>query len=270
MPDPPSPATPHPWRRVPAPLRRPYEYWIYLCSLGLFVFGGLFFSAIAFALSLVLPDETGKRLGRRMLSGLFRFFHWALHRWGLVSIDLQDIDDLRELRGAVVAPNHITLFDVVFIVSRLPDAVCIAKASVMRNPVYGGFARLCRYIPNDSPAAMVKAAQAELESGAVLLVFPEGTRTVDPPINRFKGGFALIAKRARAPIHTLYITSNSHALGKRWFILKAPKFPYRYRIERGATFEVAPEQDTKAFLDQLETHFRDALPEDPRTTCRTR
>ena len=38
------------------------------------------------------------------------------------------------------------------------------------------------------------------ERGVQLLVFPEGTRTREPPINAFRGGFALMAKRSGAAV----------------------------------------------------------------------
>ena len=260
----PSPAEPITPKRVPHWLRRPYEYCIYMSALTLFAVGGLLFSSIAFLLHFILPRDLGKRIGRRSLTGLFRFFVWYCQRWGFMSLDLEQVDALAEERGIIIAPNHIMIADVVFIISRIPDVVCIAKASVMRNPMYGGFARLAQFIPNDSPAAMVKQAVAELKGGARLLVFPEGTRMEHPPIQPFKGGFALIAKKAAAPIHTLFVSSNSAAAGKRWPIFKAPRFPYRYRIRRGQRFEVPADLDTKSFIKMLETYFRDNLPPDPR------
>jgi 1-acyl-sn-glycerol-3-phosphate acyltransferase len=260
------PSTPehNPWTRAPYPLRRAYEYAVYWSVLTLFGGGALLLSPIAFVLYFVLPRDLGRRLGRRSLSALFRFFHWYCTRWGLLHIDLNEIDALADQSGLVIAPNHISLFDVVCITSRLSNVVCIAKSSILHNPLYGGFARLARFIPNDHPASMVKLATAELQAGANLLVFPEGTRVVEPPIMPFRGGFALIAKRSGAPIHTLFITASSGATGKRWPLLKAPACPFRYRVQLGERFEVPSDSDTKEFIGMLEAHFRDNLPPDPR------
>ncbi len=252
------------WHRLPQLLRVPYELWVSCSAVALFCVGGLCISALAFALHFVLPRESGRRFGRRLLMALFRFFTGYLKLWGLFKLDIEAVDRLADEEGLIIAPNHISLWDVVFIISRLPNVVCIAKASVMRNPVYGGFARLAGFIPNDHPAGMVKAAAAELRAGAQLLVFPEGTRTVRPPINRFKGGFALVAKKAGAPIQTLLISANSAFLGKTWPLFKRPEYPYRYQIRLGGRFELTPDIDTKPFLDTLHRHFRESLPDDPR------
>ena len=58
-------------------------------------------------------------------------------------------------------------------------------------PLYkllGGSARLAGYIRNDAPLPLVRRAGAALREGANLLIFPDGTRTVRPPVGPFKGG----------------------------------------------------------------------------------
>ncbi len=84
------------------------------------------------------------------------------------------------------------------VVSRLPRITCIMKAELCDNILLGGGARLARYIRNDSPRSMVKLAVEEIGRGSQLVVFPEGTRAVRLPVNRFKPGFAMIARRAGA------------------------------------------------------------------------
>ena len=110
------------------------------------------------------------------------------------------------------------------------------KAKIWDNPVLGGGARLAGYIRNDSPRGMVRQAASELRAGHCLLVFPEGTRTRSRPVNRFKGGFALIAKRAGAPVQTVFIETDSPFLGKGWPAFKRPRFPVVYRVRLGERF----------------------------------
>jgi len=66
---------------------------------------------------------------------------------------------------------------VVFIIARLPSAVCIIKNQIMMNPVLGGGARLAGYIANDGVTHMIRDAEKSLEEEGQLLLFPEGTRT---------------------------------------------------------------------------------------------
>ena len=128
-----------------------------------------------------------------------------------------------------------------------------------------GFARLAGFIPNSPHINMVKQATNELRSGAQLLIFPEGTRTVEPPINSFKGGFAIIARKSQSPIHTLFITASSPLLGKAQSLIQLPDFPYHYTITSGQSFMVPAETKTRSFVENLHCHFRANLPRDPRS-----
>jgi hypothetical protein len=80
-------------------------------------------------------------------------------------------------------------------------------------------------------------------------------------VNDFKGGFALIAKVARAPIQTVFIETDSPFLGKGWPLLKKPRFPLVYRARLGKRFTV--EGDLKVFMRQLEEYYRQELAGEP-------
>src|SRR5207247_1389680 len=82
----------------------------------------------------------------------------------------------------------------------LPDVACVMKAKLIDNPIYGASARLSGYIRNDDFIGAPTQAVQNLRSGSQLLLFPEGTRTTRAPINRLKGGAALVSKRSGVPI----------------------------------------------------------------------
>ena len=117
-----------------------------------------------------------------------------------------------------------------------------------------------RYIANDSPRQMIRAAVEALRGGGHLILFPEGTRTeADAPgrINPFRPGITLIALRAAAPIQTVVIETDSPYLGKGWPIWRLPPVPIRFRLRLGERFE--PEADHEALLGRLEDYFRKEL-----------
>ena len=85
----------------------------------------------------------------------------------------------------------------------------------------------------------------------------EGTRTTRKPVNSFKGGFALIAKTAGAPVQTVFIETSSPFLSKGWSLFKKPDFPLVYRARLGRRFEVNGE--VKAFVADLEDYYQESL-----------
>jgi 1-acyl-sn-glycerol-3-phosphate acyltransferase len=238
-------------------LRSPCEYLVLYAALLCFGMAGLAFTCLSALLYPLLPRRVSERFGRRAIGLVFRTYLGVLEATGLLKLDLNALDALRNEPGVIIAPNHPCLLDAVFVISRVPQLGCIMKAAIWDNPVLGGGARLSGYIRNDSPRGMVRMAAGALRRGEPLLVFPEGTRTRGGQINPFKGGFALIAKQARAPIQTVFIESDSPFLSKGWPLLRKPELPLIYRARLGRRFLV--EGSVQQFVLGLEAYYREEL-----------
>lgn len=187
---------------------------------------------------LVLPPSLRRPIQQRLISATFRLFLWGAHRCGLMHLDLSALDALNRERGLVLVANHPSMIDVFLIISRVHEAVCLMKASIANNLFLGAGAYLAGYVSNRDTAQMIKQAAQSVQRGDTLLIFPEGTRTTRQPINDIKAGAALIAKRARAPIQTILLSTNSGYLSKGWTIWRPPTFPLIYRAQLGERFEV--------------------------------
>ena len=144
----------------------------------------------------LLPHRRSLRFGQAVIMHGFRTLLGLMRVAGLAHFDLTAIDALRDEPGLLIAPNHPTLLDALLVTSRLPRIVCITKASLWDNPALGAGARLAGYIRNDAPHRLVRRAAAAMRDGSQLLIFPEGTRTVTPPVGPFRAGFALMARQA--------------------------------------------------------------------------
>jgi 1-acyl-sn-glycerol-3-phosphate acyltransferase len=214
-------------------------------------------SLLADLLRLFLPKATARRLGRWGIHVVFRTYVGFLRLTGIVTIDLSALDSLKGEGKLILAPNHPSLLDAVFVVSRLPNVVCIMKASLWDNLALCGGARLAGYVRNDSLETMVRLGVSSLEQGGQLLVFPESTRTIDLPVNEFKGVTALLAKRSGASVQAIYLESNTDFLGKRWPVMKKPSFPLVYRVRLGKRYD--PPVDLRAFVDEIQHDFVEAL-----------
>ncbi len=222
-----------------------------IAQLGLM---SLSWNLVAPLLTLLLPRRTGIRLGRAAISWIYRTFWRTAESVGMMRIDSSALDVLRdEPGGLIVAANHPTMLDALVVVARLPRGACIMKAVLLRNIFLGTGARLARYIRNDAGRGMVRDAVASLKEGAQLVLFPEGTRTVRPPVDAFRPGIALIAHLARVPIQTVLIESDSPYLTKGWPLLRPPPVPVVIRVRLGERF--APEADYRTLLRRLEDYF---------------
>lgn len=246
-----------PLRYLARPARLAFEYFVFYFGYLYFGSGCAVVSLVSTVLHPLLPARFGVPLGRWMTGMHFRGFLALLRASGLVRIDLASLDQLRGERSIIIAPNHPCLLDAVFIISRLPQTACIMKAEIWDSFFLGGGARLSGYIRNDAPINLIRQSVGELHAGHQLLVFPEGTRTRAAPVNAFKGGFALMAKKSGAAVQTVFIETNSAFLCKGWPLLKKPDFPLIYRARLGMRFTA--ESDLKAFVSKLKNYYREEL-----------
>jgi 1-acyl-sn-glycerol-3-phosphate acyltransferase len=251
-------ATPNLLQRV---AHRLYEYAALWFGLGLLGAISLTWSLLSVPLYHLLPKRWAVPLGRWAITTGFRIYLGALELIGAVRFDLRDLDQLRDQGPLVIAPNHPCLLDALMVISRMPDIACIMKASIVDNIFLGAGARFAGYIRNDAQLSMIKQSVVELKSGRPLLIFPEGTRTTRWPIGPCKGTAALIAARAKAPIQTVFIETDSPYLSKGWPLFRRPPMPITYRIRLGRRFD--PPIRAAAFTQELETYFIDALRDAP-------
>lgn len=244
-------------RRAQAGARRAFEAVVFYGTIAGFAVASLVWSLAAWPLYHVLPRRLGTRVGQVVIRGGFRYVLGSMRLAGLFKLDLSALDAVRDETAIVVAPNHPTLLDAVLVISRLPRVVCITKASIWDNPFLGGGARLAGYIRNDTSHLLIRRAARAVADGNQLLIFPEGTRTVTPPVNAFKGGFAVMARRAHAPIQTVFLETSSPYASKGWLVLRLPAFPIAYRATLGRRFDATA--DTQAFIAELEAYYRREL-----------
>jgi 1-acyl-sn-glycerol-3-phosphate acyltransferase len=234
--------------------------WNYvLLAIGIVLFFWICFTwgVVSTLLAPILPARIGRRVGRRGAMNWFRLFTWAMEALGALRLDLRELDSLPAAGPLIVAPNHPGLLDAVLMVSRMPDAVCVMKGSLLGSFLLAPASRLARYVPNDSLLKLVRRAGDELRHGGQLLLFPEGTRTVGDPIGPLTDAVGAISRRTRVPVQTVIIEASAPFLGKQWPAWTAPPFPMTIRARLGRRFE--PPQDVRAFTEELERHFRREL-----------
>jgi 1-acyl-sn-glycerol-3-phosphate acyltransferase len=229
-------------------------------AYGLTVFGAVLLAVMCLAWGLMalllypfLPAKTGRRVGRFGAMMGFRIFLGALELLGAWRLRLEPLDELAHTGPIIIAPNHPGLLDAVLVVSRLPNAVCVMKATLLQNVLLAPAARFARYVRNDSLLKLIAHAGDELREGGQLLLFPEGTRTTRDPIGPFTEAVGALSRRTGVPVQTVIIEADSHFLGKGWRASERPVFPLSYGVRLGRRFD--PPQDVRAFTADLERYF---------------
>jgi len=238
-------------------LRHLFETLLLYGSLVLLAVICLSWTVFALPMLLILPTAVGRRVGRLGILAGFRLYVWALGWMGIYRLDLRALRALRDGPPVVLAPNHPSLIDALLIIAHEPRVACVMKSSLMNNLFLGAGARLARYIRSSPPRRMIREAVAELGRGGIVLLFPEGTRTTQTPINALQASVAVIAKQAGVPIQTLIIEIDSPFLSKGWSVFRRTSLPVNYRMRLGPRLD-APD-DVRACMTQLDQTLRAAL-----------
>lgn len=229
-------------------------FYLALLWLALMLLIGNF---VVFFLFYLLPQDIGRNFGRKLNSFVFRLFLNGCCHLGLMHLDLQALDTLNAEQGIIIAPNHPSMLDALLILSRIKNTSCLMKASLWNNIFLHSGARLAGYVRNDSIKNMVRRSVKELQNGSNLLIFPEGTRTMQLPINRLKTGVGLISTKAQAPIQTVLLLTNSPYLSKHWPIWKIPSFPIYFKAAMGQRFEATSK--TADMISLLQNYYDRSL-----------
>jgi 1-acyl-sn-glycerol-3-phosphate acyltransferase len=208
---------------MPMTGRRDYYYWRLIAtgaSFVIFGIGGLVLGYLIFpTISLFSRSgELRKRRCRRLVQLSFQFFVWFMAKFGVLTWDLKGQEKLQR-SGQLIVANHPTLIDIVFLISMVPNATCIVKSELYKNLFVRGPVRLAGYIPNNESDQLIDDCEAELKSGASLVVFPEGSRTVPEIPLHFKRGAAYLWLRTRCDVSLVTIISSPSTLAKheKWY-----------------------------------------------------
>ena len=147
--------------------------------------------------------------------------------------------------GFIIAANHTSAADIFAILAGLRLDLCwVAKASLLRKPFMGGHLKRL-HIPLargsiGSAKRFIQEGTCKLDSGAAVVVFPEGTWREDAgPMLPFKKGSFLLARTTKRVIVPVAIIGSQDLLPPETLI------PKKGTIELRIGTPIDPEQFTE-------------------------
>lgn len=144
-----------------------------------------------------LFDRKGKTVHRYAAVPWAKIILWVCG----VRLVVNGLENIRHDSPQIFMSNHQSFFDIFTLLAGLPvDFKFILKKELMKIPLFGTAMKGARYIsidradPRMAIMSMNEAAE-RIQSGAYVLIFPEGTRSVDGKVQDLKkGGFHLAMK----------------------------------------------------------------------------
>ena len=180
---------------------------------------------------------------------LLRYFDYELHNVGRL-----------QRGGLLIMANHPSLLDVVLLMSVVPQADCVVKASLWQNPFTAGPVRAAGYISNSGGPDLIDACIATLRAGNNLIIFPEGTRSKPKQALSFQRGAANISIRGAVPITPVLIVCHPPLLikGEKWYRIprQRPKFVVQVLEDIDITAYIQPSVEKTLAARQLTAHIQ--------------
>ena len=242
-------------------IRRYHFYGV--ISVAVFFFLYLFTAFSVMMVLIVAPFNRSKPVRRIM-----RF--WARTIFLMIGKRLRvtGIENIEKNRNYILLANHASLFDIVAILSFYPGVSWFGREHLLNIPLFGRVLKLTHYVPMKSGDVRntkeMLSHLVEKSGSQTIAIFPEGTRTSDGHINRFRKGFVHILKATEMSV--LPVTLNG------FFLLK-PKNRFTINFEskievvihKPIEWEELAEQDDHAILNKVKVVIESAYNQSHKT-----
>lgn len=199
-----------------------------------------------------------------------RVMDWFSHLWGKgimtalpgVRFEVFGKDRLPNSdRPLVFCANHQSVADIPVLLSIFPSFKFVVKEPLFWVFPIGIQLRLCGYVPapKDKPGGaeqVIERSARWLQRGSKILIFPEGTRSLDGRLLRFGQTAFVLAQRAGVPVVPIAISGTGRVIAKGRLLYN---FTGRVRVEILEPLRV--EGDPKAVASRVRALIQHAVDE---------
>lgn len=235
-------------------IRRSHFYGV--ISVAVFFFLYLFTAFCVLLVLMVSPLNRSKPIRRIM-----RFWARTIFLMLGKRLRVTGIEHIEKGKSYILLANHASLFDIMAILSFYPGVSWFGREYLLRVPLFGRVLKLTHYVPMKSGdmknTKEMLSHLVQKSSAQTIAIFPEGTRTSDGNINRFRKGFVHILKATEMSV--LPVTLNG------FFLLK-PKNRFTINFESKVDVVIHKpiewgefaEQDDHAILNRVKVVIESA------------
>ncbi len=165
--------------------------------------------------------------GKKVFFGLAR--HWARHIMFVsrVKLKLRGEEFINPHESYIFCANHSSIIDIPVMLSAIDhDFRIIYKRELHKIPVFGWSLALSPFISikrenaRDSMIGIEQAVES-IRTGESVVIFPEGTRSTDGNIGKFKRGAFMLASRSGKKIVPVTIIGSAKVLPNKKFLIQS-------------------------------------------------
>ncbi len=158
-----------------------------------------------------------------------QFWSRSFYRLMFLPVTVEGLEHIQQGQSYVFVSNHQSMFDVWLIYGWLPVIFkWLMKAELRKVPFVGTACKAAGHIFVDrrNPKAAMESMEEvkkQLKDGVCTVIFPEGTRTKDGQVGRFKRGAFQIALDLQLPVVPISLSGCYNVLPKgKPFVYRRP------------------------------------------------
>ena len=200
------------------------------------------------------------------ISLLYRVAMWITNagvRAAGIRIEVTGLQNVPTGRSCIFMSNHVSNLDPPVELPLLPGRCSVLlKKELMGIPILGRAMRMAKFVPvergnrRDAAKASVEAAADALRSGLHIVVYPEGTRSLDGRLSTFKKGPFFLAQETQAPIVPIALSGTQTMMRKGSQAIK----PGLARLQMLPAIEPSKYETREELMLAVRNAIADALP----------
>ena len=197
--------------------------------------------------------------------GCARAWSWLILATTGVEVTVQGLERVVPGKTYVFVANHQSIYDIPCLFWSIPFQLrIIAKESLGSFPMLGPHLKRTGHLLVDRKhpdrAGIFGWASRLTSNGLSLIIFPEGTRSRDGFLGKFKGGSIMLAMQAGLPLVPISVVGSRHVMKKGELTTR----PGRVTVIVHAPIEIAataepPVSDVRALADRVREVIRPAV-----------
>ena len=200
----------------------PFEIKRFIHSLLSFTYyglGGFLLSFIGSFFIKVFPLSKKKKL-QAFHFVLSKFMHSVFLTYPAINRKIVNKNNEKFEKPSIIIANHTSFLDILAVGMLSPKIVFLVSDWVYNSPIFGRGVRLAGFYPvSNGIDNGIEHLREKVNQGFSLMVFPEGTRSVDNSVKRFHKGAFYLAEEFNLDVVPVVIHGYSEASPKGDFML---------------------------------------------------
>jgi 1-acyl-sn-glycerol-3-phosphate acyltransferase len=193
----------------------------------------------------------------------------AAHYWARflgffsgIKVETSGLENIPLNKSLILVANHQGAADIPVLLAYLPVRFRFAiKKELFNIPLFGWYLRQAGYFPIDRQVILSAFKTLDqiiriLKAGESVMIFPEGTRSRDGSLGKFKRGSLMAALKSGAPIVPIAIDGSYNIMPKGSYLFN----PSRIKLSVGQPIYITDEKEYDQKVEEVRAAIAKMLP----------